>query len=635
MSSSNYLKDNKELMKEYDYDKNINLNLEKLSSGSGKKAWWHCPEGHSYKADVYSRTVKKTGCPYCAGKKVLIGYNDLATTNPELASEWNCEKNGKLKPTEITNGSNKMIWWKCNDGHEWQAPPNRRRTGTGCPYCANKKIKIGYNDLTTTNPELAKEWNYEKNGKLKPSEITNGSNKKVWWKCSNGHEWLYRIADRVNRNDGCPYCSNHKIIAGENDLATTNPELLNEWNYKKNGSLKPEDVSAGSSKKIWWICSKGHEWQTSAKHRLNGNRCPICMKERTTSLSEKIVLFYVKKYFKNTLENYSPDGFGKRDLDIFISDINTAIEYDGQQFHKSTKKDLDKDLLCKKYNIILYRIREPKCVDYKSNSIKYKLEEVCNKSLEKCIREILKDLNIKNPIVNIEKDLEKIYSMMEFYERENSLGKKNPKAALSWNYEKNGNLTPESVSSNSGKKVWWKCPKGHEYLMSVYSMNKRGGCPYCSNQKLLIGYNDLATTNPQLAKEWNYNKNKTTPSMVFAKSPKKVWWKCSYGHEWEASLNSRSNGSGCPYCSNHKILSGYNDLATTNPELLKEWNYEKNGNLKPTEVAAGSHNTVWWKCSTCGYEWEASLVKRTSRGHGCPICGRKKMWETRRKNNNT
>lgn len=628
------LKNNLELMREYNYDKNKDVDLEKITIGSGKKIWWKCNKCHEYQAEVINRNNGR-GCPYCSGKKVLVGYNDLTTTNPELASEWNYEKNGQLMPTEITNGSNKMVWWKCKAGHEWQAPPNRRKTGTGCPYCANKKIKIGYNDLATTHPELTEEWDYEKNGKLKPTSLSSGSNKKVWWKCSKGHEWSYRIVDRVNRNDGCPYCSNHKIIVGENDLLTNNPELIKEWNYEKNGKLKPEEFSSGSGQKVWWKCSKGHEWEATISRRIRGNRCPICMKERSTSLSEKIVLYYVKKYFKNTLENYSPDGFGKRDIDIYVPEINVAIEYDGQQFHKSYKKDLDKDILCDKSNIKLYRIREPKCIDYESNSIKIKLSEITNKELEVAIKDLLKKMGKEKVDICISDDLTEIYKMIEFYEKEKSLGKMNPNASKDWNYEKNGNLTPESVFANSRKKVWWTCNKGHEYIMSVCDKNSRGGCPICSNQKLLVGYNDLATTNPVLAKDWNYERNgKLKPTDVFAKSPKKVWWKCEKGHEWEATLNSRSSGSGCPICSNRKVLVGYNDLATTHPKLVKEWNYEKNKNLKPTEVTAGSHNSVWWKCSTCGYEWQSTLVKRTSRGHGCPICGRKKMWETRRKNNN-
>ena len=78
-------------------------------------------------------------CPYCANQKVLAGYNDLATTNPELLEEWDYEKNGSFLPNDFTQSSNKKVWWKCNLGHEWLAAINSRNAGNGCPYCAKMK----------------------------------------------------------------------------------------------------------------------------------------------------------------------------------------------------------------------------------------------------------------------------------------------------------------------------------------------------------------------------------------------------------------------------------------------------------------------------------------------------------------
>ena len=129
--------------------------------------------------------------------------------------------------------------------------------------------------LLATNPELAKEWNYEKNGSLKPEHVLANSMKKVWWKCEKGHEWQASINNR-NKDVGCPYCSGRKVLKGFNDLATKNPKLASEWNYEKNGCLKPEDFTVGSGKKVWWICDKGHEWQARIDGRSHGNGCPYC-----------------------------------------------------------------------------------------------------------------------------------------------------------------------------------------------------------------------------------------------------------------------------------------------------------------------------------------------------------------------
>ena len=129
---------------------------------------------------------------------------------------------------------------------------------------------------------------------------------------------------------------------------------------------------------------------------------------------------------------------------------------------------------------------------------------------------------------------------------------------------------------NSGKKVWWICNKGHEWQASIAHRNKGRGCPYCAGQKVIKGENDFQTVNPTLAKEWHYEKNNgLTPMDVLPNSGKKVWWKCSKGHEWQASIADRNSGHGCPYCAGKRVLKGYNDLQTVNPTLAKEWHYEK------------------------------------------------------------
>ena len=181
--------------------------------------------------------------------------------------------------------SDKKVWWKCSKGHEWEATIINRNKGTGCPYCASQKILRGYNDLQTVNPDLAKEWNYNKNFGLTPMDVMPNSGKKVWWKCVNGHEWQATIAHR-NDGSGCPYCSGRYVITGENDLQTINPDLANEWNYKRNGGLKPAHFLANSHEKVWWKCSNGHEWEATIGSRNKGCGCPECAKYKRKSQKE-------------------------------------------------------------------------------------------------------------------------------------------------------------------------------------------------------------------------------------------------------------------------------------------------------------------------------------------------------------
>ena len=107
--------ENFELMKEWDFDKNQDISSEKLSMGSKVKVWWKCSKGHSWQTAPKERK-KGRGCPICANKKVLAGYNDLASQKPELLKEWDFDKNQNISPEELTMGSNIKVWWKCRKG---------------------------------------------------------------------------------------------------------------------------------------------------------------------------------------------------------------------------------------------------------------------------------------------------------------------------------------------------------------------------------------------------------------------------------------------------------------------------------------------------------------------------------------
>lgn len=208
-------------------------------------------------------------------RKYTEKENSILFSNPEVAREWNYERNGNLRPEHVAPNSGKKVWWICSKGHEWQANVQSRNNGIGCPYCAGRIVTTGQNDLQTINPDLAKEWNCKKNNGLTPMDVLPNSEKKVWWKCQNGHEWQAMIGNR-NKGQGCPYCSGRKALKGYNDLQTVNPTLANEWNYEKNNGLAPVDVTPGSNKKVWWKCEKGHEWQAMVCHRFKGSGCPYC-----------------------------------------------------------------------------------------------------------------------------------------------------------------------------------------------------------------------------------------------------------------------------------------------------------------------------------------------------------------------
>ena len=206
--------------------------------------------------------------------KLTRTYNLLAVL-PDIAKQWHPNKNSSLTPKDVTPYSNKKVWWKCSEGHEWETKIYGRIINRSkCPYCSNRKVHEK-NNLKTINPKLAKLWHTEKNRELSPRDVTYISRKKVWWKCKNGHEWQTSIYNNVVLGCGCPYCSG-KRASETNNLQLKNPGLARDWHPTKNGKLTPRDVTVSSAKKVWWKCKNGHEWQAVIANRNNGTGCLKC-----------------------------------------------------------------------------------------------------------------------------------------------------------------------------------------------------------------------------------------------------------------------------------------------------------------------------------------------------------------------
>jgi len=232
-----------------------------VTAGSGQKKRWKCSLGHIWESPV-SRRTQGTGCPICAGQSLLVGFNDLATTHPDIAAEadgWD--------PSSMSGGSNKKYKWKCAQGHRWEAKAQSRTSrNLGCPYCSNNLVLTGFNDLATTHPDIAAEadgWD--------PSQVILGSNKKYKWRCKDGHTWEASITSRKFAESGCPYCSNNLVLTGFNDLATTHPDIAAEAD-----GWDPSQVSTFSNLKAKWKCAEGHTWTSTIGNRSRGTDCPSC-----------------------------------------------------------------------------------------------------------------------------------------------------------------------------------------------------------------------------------------------------------------------------------------------------------------------------------------------------------------------
>ena len=477
--------------------------------------------------------------------------------------------------------------------------------------------------------ELMEQWDFDKNIELDPNLLSIGSAKKAWWICDKKHSWQDEIRGRAVKGNGCPYCSGHRVLAGFNDLKTTHPNLVLEWDYEKNGDKKPENYSQGSGIKIWWKCEYGHSWKAAIYHRTGDRGCPVCNSTRQTSFAEQSIYYYLKKIYPDTISRYIEIFSNGMEIDIYIPSIKIGIEYDGMYYHKGNKsylREKEKYNICKSKGIKLIRIKE-KIENEKNNTADYIIK--CGWSsgnyedLDKTLNKLFDYLNLKISS-DTKKDRNEIFKLYKANLKNNSLAALNPTLAKEWNYEKNEGLTPDMFVSNSGISVWWKCDNGHEWKASINKRNSNQNCPYCSNHRVITGYNDFASNNPYLMKEWDYEKNKSIdPYKVSSGSPKKVWWKCDNGHEWKTSIQKRNDGSNCPYCQNKLVKKGYNDIFTLFPNLEFEWDYEKNKSIDPYKVSSGSPKKVWWKCNN-GHIYNLEIFRKC-KGVLCPYCTNKRI----------
>ena len=618
-----------ELLARWDYEKN-EASPSVVHPGSNSFFWWKCEKGHSFQTSPHLMIIARKGmnCPICRKRSVEKGVNDLETTHPWLAKEWDYSKN-KLRPDEVTSGSAIKVFWVCGKGHSWKAPISTRAVRhTGCPFCGNKKLLIGFNDLGTLLPEAKELWDYEKNSTVPEDYVGRTTMKKAWFKCPDGHPSYLKAINAFARGQRCPICAGKKVMPGQNDLLTTHPQLCEEWDYEKN-AFGPDSVSKGSDKKVWWICKDmGHSWQAPISSRAGGRGCPQCAKERQTSLAEKTFAFYLSKHFSDLEENAHPAFLGQRELDVYIPSLKLAIEYDGKGFHQKVQSDLKKDALCRDNGITLIRIREEGCPLYETSAILIECPENSGNisTLTEPVNRVFDiiaqkwDINIEH-IDSVDADYGSIVEAYYTYRKENSLAVNCPELLKEWDYEANGNLKPDLISTGSDTKVAWKCKLGHRWKATVSSRVAGNGCPVCYGRIVLKGFNDLESQRPDVAKEWDYEKNAgVKPDEVYVYSQKEFWWNCGKGHpSWPAKVTVRTRmNTGCPYCKGRKAIPGENDLETMNPEIAKQWDYERNGDLKPSDFLPHSEKVVWWKCENGHPPFRRAIFLQVAAKHGCP-----------------
>jgi hypothetical protein len=498
------------------------------SANSHARVKWKCAKGHSWAGVISTRAKVGPGCPICSNQLVVSGVNDMATTHPELAQQahgWD--------PRTYVAGTNKRLEWVCSLGHTWTTQGKDRVQGKGCPYCAGNFVWVGFNDLVTTQPELAKEahgWD--------PTTVSSRSGLKKEWLCSSGHVYESRVADRT-AGRGCPFCQNDKVLVGYNDLPTTHPEVAAQAH-----GWDPRTVVAGSGDVLQWRCKHGHEWRARVSHRTNGIGCPVCSNKKVVQ--------------------------GVNDLATTHPEL--AAEVVGDAASRITFGSGAK-----------IKWRCPEGHEYLSTPSARRRGEGCPYCSNHQALPGYNDLATADPALASQ--------------------------AYGWD--------PTTVLAGSRKRLAWRCGEGHVWRAVVGERRLGYGCPVCSGREVLVGYNDLASTHPELAAQ----ANGWDATSLTARSGQRKSWKCELGHTWSVKINVRVAGKNCPYCSNTYVLPGFNDLATKRPDIAAEahgWD--------PTKVSRATKQVREWKCSA-GHIYAATVGARTRDpgGTGCPYCAGQKV----------
>lgn len=171
--------------------------------------------------------------------------------------------------------------------------------------------------------------------------------------------------------------------------------------------------------------------------------------------------------------------------------------------------------------------------------------------------------------------------------------------------------------AGSRKKYWWICPRGHSCKAAIAHRSAGSGCPYCAGNKVLPGFNDLITTHPDIESQWDYDRNEADPTEVSAGSRRKAYFRCPKGHTHETIIVNFLRRRNCLYCTNRRILSGFNDLATLHPKIATEWHPWKNHPDTADAVLPGNKKR-WWRCPA-GHEQHGTVPNRI-KTRGCTKC---------------
>ncbi|WP_435097160.1 zinc-ribbon domain-containing protein [Candidatus Pelagibacter bacterium nBUS_27] len=583
-----------ELAVEFHPTKNYPLTINSIAKWGNLDVWWTCKHKHhyqkkirlklksldSFKRNKHKRKRKSNSvnfCDICQGT-VVDQQNSLETLKPQLMQFFDYKKNYPLTPKKIFYKSATDIYWLCPKGHGLKQRPNRFMLN-GIFIC--KKCPGTIFKLSDKYPKFAKEFHPFKNYPLTADSYYPWQIEEVFWTCKYNHHYKEKLKKRLdnystNRKSLCKICRG-LIVDDQNNLDVINPKISKQWNYKKNYPKTPDKIFWKDSKKPFhWTCSRNHNWATTVRHRtVSKSNCPFC--DMASSLPELRIYSELSFFFNNIRHRYK---ILKAEADIYIENLNTIIEYDGGYYHKKRfEKDKEKTKLFLENGYNLIRLREGELEPIENSIIfpKDKFDKSCIDQILIKLKRLLLDTQLIDRI-------DKYIEAKEFI---------------------------------------------NEALFQELKINLPAP-PYKES---------LAFLKPELAKEWDYEKNyPLKPEHYRQNSAQSAFWICINNKThpgWKAQISNRNTRkSGCPDCKPDLIKKNRfysikkNNIKNKIKNLDLIYDFKKNEIKQFEQISPFSGYIYQWKCYYCNYSWSKNLQeilrplrdKRVNAIIFCPEC---------------
>ena len=490
---------------------------------------------------------------------------------PELMAEWHPTKNEGLNPEDFSFGSNTKVWWKCSDGHEWKTAICHRTRGTGCPVCYNEQRPETVRpktspdfNLLTENPSLCVQWDYKQN-KYPPSHYLPNSGASVFWKCPMGVDHVWKA--RIASRSAI----NNEVLNGCPFCAGRKPSAAYNLAVMYPELLEEWDYNKNKRPPERFTPQSNQSvwWKCIKGHEWKSkinNKANGKSCPDCNIKSSRAEIRILTELMACFSNVMSRKKVEGFEVDIFLPDLAIGIEYDGSYWHLDKQDyDLKKQHALEATGVRLLRVRE-------------------------------------KPLTRISPD-------DILMERAEELKKATVDELLS------------KISPNEQSVI--------KYLQKPDWLQDELYKSYIDNFPSPLPENSLAENNPSLSAEWHPTKNiPLLPKNFTPNSGQKVWWLCSIGHEWEATIDSRNSSqrpSSCPYCSpTRKMASETNNMAKTRPDVAMYFHPTKNGKVTPEMLVEGTGKLLWWQCEL-GHEWQQrGYAMLKTKGHLCPTCRKTK-----------